>query len=85
MSTAKWHKGSLILRLLCTIETNDGAPQCDYTPHHTASVMPAVVLVATMSRLGHWLKSCMLENTHTVPSHIRPVRAEEASAKLPSA
>lgn len=56
-----------------------------YIPYHTASVMPAVVLVATMSKLGHWLKSCMLENTQTVPSHIRPVRAEQARTKLPSA
>lgn len=54
-------------------------------PHHRTSVMPAVVLVATMSRLGHCLKSCMLENTQRVPSHIRPVKAEEARTKLPSA
>ena len=54
-------------------------------PHHRTSVMPAVVLVATMSRLGHWSKSCMLENTQRVPSHVRPVKAEEARTKLPSA
>ena len=55
-----------------------------YNAYHTASEMPTVVLVATMSRFGHWLKSRMLENTHMVPSHVWPIRAEQARTKLPS-
>lgn len=55
------------------------------TTYHNISEIPDDVCVAMLLSTGHCLKSSILLNIQSDPSHVRPVRDELARAKLPSA
>ncbi len=67
-----------------SLPLSDATRRRDSSSNQITSLMPSDVRVFVRNKLGHSWYSFIDLNTHKFPSHIRPVRAELANAKLPS-